>query len=92
MNFQELKLHLMRLYKEYIRKHFMYSQDEVSNKMLNMSTSQLKSCDDLGLISKKMEDTFEGETTRFNLLRNIGSGLVSMRSLGTAIKSIRYNN
>ena len=22
MNFQELKLHLMRLYKEYIRKHF----------------------------------------------------------------------
>jgi len=74
---------------EYIKKHFMYSQDEVSNKMLNMSTSHLRSCDDLGLISKKMEETFEGETTRFNLLRNIGSGLLSMRSLGAAIKSIK---
>lgn len=74
---------------EYIKKHFMYSQDEVSNKMLNMSTGQLRSCDDLGLISKKMEDTFEGETMRFNLLRNIGSGLVSMRSLRSVIKSIK---
>ena len=74
---------------EYIKKNFMYSQDEVSNKMLNMWTGHLRSCDDLELISKKIEETFEGETTRSHLIKNIGSGLVSMRSMGTAIKNIR---